>query len=100
MRHCLLAASLATVACVLTAWGGEPADPAVPETEPARTTWSLVDGIPMPTMGGMQFWGDELFFHDGRCGTDGFETVGRYFADNSRRQCRAGKRNPLRDFRR
>lgn len=46
--------------------GAEPVDRPLEEPEPAKTKWSLVDGVPMPTMGGIQFWGDETFFHDWR----------------------------------
>lgn len=66
MRRCLLAACMATAMLVPTAWGGEPVDRAEEEPEPAKTNWSLGDGVPMPTMGGMQFWGDELCFHGWR----------------------------------
>jgi pimeloyl-ACP methyl ester carboxylesterase len=63
MRRCLAAVCLAAAALVLAARGGESADPAEEEAGPAETAWSLVGDLPMPTMGGMQFWADELFFH-------------------------------------
>lgn len=40
--------------------------------EPAETPWQLVENVPMPTMGGMQFWADELFFHDWRIQRNAF----------------------------
>ena len=66
MRSCLLVACMATAVLVPAARGGEPVDRPVEEPEPAKTNWSLVDGVPMPTMGGIQFWGDELCFHGWR----------------------------------
>ena len=34
----------------------------------------------------------EFFFDDGGCSAHGFQSVSRYFTDNSRRQCRDNKR--------
>jgi pimeloyl-ACP methyl ester carboxylesterase len=65
MRCLRLAAFLATVFAT-TARAEDPASPSPDETKPAETPWQLVENVPMPTMGGMQFWADELFFHDWR----------------------------------
>jgi pimeloyl-ACP methyl ester carboxylesterase len=54
---------MATAAFATTARAAEPADRAEEPSEATRTAWSLAGGVPMPTMGGTQFWADELFFH-------------------------------------
>ena len=59
------------VLCLLAVVGLPVASDAGRSAEP-----SLIDGLRMPTLGGKQFWADELFFHqwriqrnalDGRC---------------------------------
>jgi len=72
MRRCLLIAWIVTAALAPTAalgpiaQGDEPADRPAQAPDPAKTKWSLVDGVPIPTLGGIQIWGDEICFHDWR----------------------------------
>ena len=57
-RH-LCVAALAMAVLTLSVRIGQPAE----APEASETPAGLVDGIPMPTMGGVQFWADETFFH-------------------------------------
>ena len=66
MRRHLLAAGLAAAVLALAARSGRPAEVQPEEPETSETPPGLIDGVPVPTMGGLQFWADELFFHGWR----------------------------------
>ncbi|MFH1921912.1 MAG: hypothetical protein ABIP48_18760 [Planctomycetota bacterium] len=57
-RH-VCTTALAMAVLTLSARSGQPAETA----ESSETPLGLVDAVPVPTMGGVQFWADELFFH-------------------------------------
>ncbi len=63
MRHPFLAVIWVTVVLLLPARAAEPADAADETQDSARSGWSLSDGVPMPTLGGIQSWADVRFFH-------------------------------------
>jgi len=68
MRRRLISASMLAVALAVCQSRGIYGDP--PEAKDSGRTEAHLPGahelIPMPTLGGTQFWGDELFFHNWR----------------------------------
>jgi pimeloyl-ACP methyl ester carboxylesterase len=51
------------MALALPGRSGLSAEPPPAEPQPAQKSRPRLAGLPMPTLGGTQFWGDELFFH-------------------------------------
>ncbi len=66
MKRGPVAACLAAVTLMLPGRASGPVDLRAGEPEPARGRLHIGEGIPTPTMGGVQFWTDELFFHQWR----------------------------------
>ena len=62
MSHRLLLVCAATTALGLASHRGLSAGPPSEEPEPRQKSQPPIEGLPMPTMGGMQFWADELSF--------------------------------------
>ncbi len=63
MRHRFLCVCVATTALALAGRRGLSAEPPTEEPEPAHNSWTQIEVVPMPTLGGTQLWADELFFH-------------------------------------
>lgn len=63
MRKPLLAASIAVAFLTLGGQGAFSAETSEDEPLETQSSPQPLAGVPVPTMGGMQFWADELFFH-------------------------------------
>jgi pimeloyl-ACP methyl ester carboxylesterase len=63
MRRRFLLVCTAAAAWALAGHGGPSAEPPPEEPPPAQKSWTPIEDVPMPTMGGTQLWADELFFH-------------------------------------
>ena len=66
MRHHRFAAWVAAAGLALAVLGGGPVAPAAEEPESSMNPLALLEAVPVPTTGGMQFWADELFFREWR----------------------------------
>lgn len=66
MIHRVLAACLAAAAFAFADEEQTPVDVATEQSEPAHTPAPSIMQLPMPTMGGTQFWADELLFREWR----------------------------------